>query len=61
MAPPELSGLKIAGINVHPGKGKLRVVKRPSRFVVHAYTKAEILEQNQLAHASVIRVPKDLE
>lgn len=34
---------------------------RPSGYFEHCYSKAEIKEENELAKASVIRVPKDLE
>ncbi|HTB82585.1 MAG TPA: hypothetical protein VK742_02925 [Candidatus Sulfotelmatobacter sp.] len=34
---------------------------RPAGFFANAYSKAEIQEENRLAKASVIRVPKDLE
>jgi hypothetical protein len=34
---------------------------RPAGYFANAYSRAEILEDNRLAKASVIRAPKDLE
>ena len=34
---------------------------RPAGYFTHAYSRQEILEENGLAKASVIRVPHDLE
>ena len=34
---------------------------RPAGYFAHAYSLAEIQENNRLAKASVIRAPKDLE
>jgi hypothetical protein len=34
---------------------------RPAGYFAHCYTKEDIREDNQLAKASIIRVPSDLE